>query len=174
MYGEEGQEVTVKIGTYVFDDRPLYSGGYNVTILEDDRLNVNGNIYDSLLYSYIPGIRKISPPSYGTVATKVQLAGVLQDYATGLGLNRRETADLIMYGKETLTAPYVFVSFFDQKTSELILPLSFTPKPDNYLNIVFYFRQFAEKPDIAPVTPLFKPLTDRTGFTAVEISAMVE
>ncbi len=174
LYGAPGQEVTVKIGTHVFDEKPAYNGGYNVTLLEGDKLHVNGSIYDSLEYSYIPGMRKIPAPSYGTVVARERLASVLIEYATKLGLNKKETADLVSYGKETLTAPYVFVSFFDQATSELILPLSFTPEPDNYLNVVFYFRQFAEKPRLTPAAPLFKPFTDRTGFTAVEISALVE
>ncbi len=174
LYGEPGQEVKVAIGTHVFGDTPSYNGGYTVTLLEGDRLHVNGGIYDSLEYAYVPGIRKITAPSYGAVTTKEKLSGVLREYAAKLGLSEKETADLVSYGKETITMPYVFVSFFDQKTSELILPISFTPKPDNYLNVVFYFRQFAEEPYFTPIVPLFKPFTGRTGFTAVEVSAMVE
>lgn len=174
LYGTPGQKVNVKIGTHVFADTPPYNGGYAITLFEGDRLHVNGNIYESLAYAYVPGIRKITPPSYGTVVVREELSGVLTEYATKLGLNHKETSDLVSYGKETITAPYVFVSFFDQATSERILPLTFTPKPDIYLNVVFYFSEFAEKPRFTPVAPIFKPFTDRSGFTAVEISALVE
>lgn len=174
LYGIPGQQVSVKVNTLVFADTPVYNDGYAITLLEGDKLLVNGGIYESLEYNYIRGIKRFDRPTYGTVVAQNDLARTLADYAIKLGLNAKETADLVVYGKKTLTAPYVFVSFFDQATSEQLLPLSFTPKPDNYLNIVFYFKQYSQKPNLTPVSPVFKPFLDRSGLTAVEISAMVE
>ena len=39
-----------------------------------------------------------------------------------------------------ITAPYIFVSFFNDEVSKSILPLSFAPEPNLYRNIVFYLR----------------------------------
>lgn len=174
LYGEEGQNVKVNVNTYVYNSQPEYDNGYEVTLQNDGKMLINGIVTDSIKYNYIPGIKKIKPPSYGTVAPRYQVAGVLNKYAQKLGLNQKETEDLTSFSEGKLTKPYVFVSFFDRKKSEEILPLSFNPKPDNYLNIVFYFREYDTNPVYAPIPPVFSTPLKRSGFTAVEISGIVE
>lgn len=174
LYGPAGQQVKVTVNTHVYNSNAGYDEDYRVILLSDDKLKIGEQVLDSIDYNYNPGIKRFERPTYGTIVAQKDLAHTLSQYALRLGLNSKETADLVSYGKKTLTAPYIFVSFFDQKTSEQLLPLSFTPHPDNYLNVVFYFKQLSVKPAFTPVYPVFKPFTNREGLTAVEISAIVE
>ncbi len=174
IYGQAGKKVSVSVNTRIYNSNAAYNNRYNIVLLSDNRLEVAGQVLDSIEYDYEVGIKHFDRPTYGTIVSQMELASTLITYGLKLGLNAKETADLIAYAKEKLTAPYVFVSFFDQTTSEQLLPLSFTPQPDNYLNVVFYFKQYSQKPSFKPILPLFKPFVTRTGLTAVEISAMVE
>ena len=96
-------------------------------------------------------------------------------YAKNLGLNNKETADLIKFTKNKIDSPFVFVSFFDQQKSEQILPIDFSPRPKSYLNIVFYFKKLYQSPNYTPILPTFPKAFERDkNFTAVEISEIVD
>lgn len=174
LYGTEGQKVNVQVLTTVYNDNPLYNSGYNITLLSNGNMSVNGNSYSALNYDYNSNLRKLTPPTRGAVATRTEIEKVLRGYAKKLGLNEKETADLVKVGQTKTSSPYVFISFFDQQTSERILPLSFNPAPDNYLNVVFYFKQLDEEPNYTPAPPIFGAPLERSGFTAVEVSEIVE
>lgn len=174
LYGKQGTSVNIKVNSYVYSSDPLYDEktGYNVTILDNGRMKVNGKVYDRINYDYLS--RKVSPPEYGTVASLDKLKKTLIYYSQNLGLNQKETDDLIEFGKKNVTSTFIFISFYNQQTSEKILPLEFTPKPDTYINIVFYFKEYNQKPSIKPQFPIFKTPLQRTGLTAVEISEILE
>jgi hypothetical protein len=176
LYGTEGQKVNVQVLTTVYNDNPLYdaTAGYNITLLDSGNMLVNGNSYPALNYDYNSNLRKLTPPTRGTVAKRAEIEKVLRGYAKKLGLNEKETADLIKVGLTKTNSPYVFISFFDQEMSERILPLSFNPAPDNYLNVVFYFKQLDEEPNYTPAPPVFGSPLERSGLTAVEVSEIVE
>lgn len=176
LYGTAGQHVNVKVGTGVHAATPSYNDktGYSITLQPEGKMEVNGGVFERISYDYDTGIKRIVPPAKGVVVAKSQVAKALESYAEQLGLNKKETADLVAYGQEKVVSPYVFISYFDQKKSEKILPLSFSPAPDNYLNVVFYFRLLSGKPPFS-VEPLPIPTpVSRDGFTAVEVSAIVE
>lgn len=174
LYGDSGTKVKVKVKTYVYNSVPLYSqNGYNVKLLDNGKVEVNGKTYESINYE-ISGNKKITQPDYGLVSTKENLEKTIRLYAQKMGLNEKETNDLIDYGNENIKAPFVFVSFFDQNMSEQILPLEFNPKPDTYINIVFYFKEYQQKPAIKPEPPIFTAPLKRNGFTAVEISEVID
>lgn len=174
LYGEAGQVVKVKVLTTVYNDVPSQKGLYNATLLPDGLMQIENQKFDSIDYDYKPNLRRLAAPTKGTVTKKDNLEKVLTTYAKKLSLNKKETEDLVKFGLKNIKSSYVFVSFFDQITSEQILPLSFTPKPDNYLNVVFYFKQIDEKPNYTPIPPVFPKPLNRTGTTAVEVSEIVE
>jgi hypothetical protein len=174
LYGPEGQTVSVKINTPVSNAIPSYNNGYNVTLAEDGKMRINGNTYASIAYDYKSNLRKMPQPKNGTIVKRNEVEKVLREYAKKLGLNEKEAADLISAGKQKATGQYVFISFFDQDTSEQILPITFIPEPDNYLNVVFYFKNINKAPNYTPIPPVFPEPISRTGFTAVEISEIVE
>lgn len=174
LYGEEGKSVRVKIQTPIYNAVPASSGEYAITLGREGEMFINNKAFTSIAYDYQSGLRRIAPPTKGTVVTKAEVEGVLRDYAKRLGLNSTETTDLVLAGKKKATSPYVFVSFFNQEQSEQILPISFSPQPENYLNVVFYFKLYDTKPAFTPAEPFFPQPLKRSGFTAVEVSEMVE
>lgn len=174
LYAEQGKKIQVKINTKVYSSNPYYpENGFNIVMGNDNKMLVNGNSYEKLDYDYASSLRILTPPNKGTIVKKEELEKTLKRYASNLGLNTEETKDLVNYGLEKVSSPYVFVSFFDQEKSKQILPITFTPKPDTYINYVFYFKQLTESPKFKVNEPAFSK-TERKGFTAVEISGIVE
>ena len=174
LYGAEGTKVHVTIGTNVYNAVPTYKNGYDVVLGKDGEMAINGGTFDSITYDFTQALRKPTIPNKGYVVAKKDVEKTLRSYAGKLGLNEKETNDLVEYGLEQVVSPYVYISHFDQKTSERILPITFSPEPDNYLNVVFYFRLLSDVPPFTVQPPVFpEPLT-RDGFTAVEVSAIVQ
>lgn len=174
LYGKAGEKVNVKIQAKIYNDNPKYMGSYDVTLQNNGKMLVNNEIYSAINYDYLSNLRKISPPTKGTIVPSSGIENTLREYARKLGLNEKETADLVKSGKAKVTSPYVFISFFDHDTSSSILPLSFIPEPDNYLNVVFYFKLLDKKPNYTPAPPTFTKPINRTGLTAIEVSEIVE
>ena len=54
-----------------------------------------------------------------------------------------------------------------------ILPIFFTPQPDAYRNVVFYIKQLNQKPKDIPQEPLYQSKIQRSGFTAIEVSFII-
>lgn len=174
LYGEEGKRVQVKVNTTVYNAKPAFSHSINAVLGKNGSFSIDNQTYKSISYDYVPAFVPKNRPVKGSLLAKSDLVSELQKYAKAVGLNEQETTDLIEYGKTNITSPYVFLSFFDQKTSEQILPLSFEPKPDNYLNVVFYFKQYDYHPTFAVQPPVFPEPIKRDGFTAIEVSEMLE
>lgn len=173
LYGKPETLVNIKVNSYVYSSDPLYDPktGYNVKILDNGKMEINGKIYDRINYDYLS--QKVSPPLNGIITSKEELSETLKYFAKNLGLNQKETGDLLDFGNKNIKSPFIFISFYDQKTSEQILPLEFTPAPSTYINIVFYFKEYMQRPELKPQPPVFKtPL--RSRFTAVEISEILE
>lgn len=174
LYGKAGTSVRVKIQTPIYNALPASSGEYAITLGNDGDMFINDKSYKSIAYDYQSNVKRITRPTKGALVTKTAVEKVLRDYAKRLGLNTKETNDLVAAGKKKVTKPYAFVSFFNQEQSEQILPISFSPTPDNYLNVVFYFKLYDEKPAFTPKQPVFPDPISREGFTAVEVSEIVE
>lgn len=174
LYGEPGSTVKVSIGTNVYNSIPRYNEGYTVTLKKDGLMRINEKDYSRIVYNYDPYLTRIVRPTNGSIVAKAEVTKTLTDYGKRLGLNEKEIRDLVKAGEQKVTSPYVFISFFDHETSQAILPLSFTPKPDNYLNVIFYFKLLDKTPGFTPVPPTFPQPVKRDGFTAVEVSEMVE
>ncbi|HUQ85596.1 MAG TPA: hypothetical protein VM077_04685 [Candidatus Limnocylindrales bacterium] len=174
LYGSTGEQVKVRVQATIYNDIPKYSDGYSVTLQEEGKMLVNGQSYEGLNYDYRSNLRRINPPTKGTIVPRMGVERVLREYSKKLGLNTKETDYLVKSGKNKVTTPYVFISFFDHETSTNILPLSFAPTPDNYLNVVFYFKLLNTKPNYSPIPQTFEKPINRSGFTAIEISEIVE
>jgi hypothetical protein len=174
LYGYAGQQVHVQIQTQVSNAIPSYNDEYTVTLADNGRMAINGETYSRIAYDYLSNLRRISPPTRGAIVKKADVEKVLRSYSAKLGLNEKETTDLVNAGRAKAVSDYVFVSFFDKQTSEQILPISFNPKPDNYLNVVFYFKNLNKQPFLSPLPPIFESPVARTGLTAVEVSEITE
>lgn len=172
LYGPKGMEVSVTINTPVFNAVPSYSSSYNATLLGNGNFEIQEKAYNMISYDYIPA-KTVPPPTKGVISSQENVKQTLQSLAQKIGLNTKETTDLIDFANEKIDSPYVFISFYNHDTSKQILPLSFNPQPDTYRNIVFYFKKLEQKPKQIPQPPTFEKI-QRHGFTAIEISEIVE
>ncbi len=171
LYGEENKNVSVEIGTQVSNSNAPYNNSYRGILTGDGGISINGTRYKSLEYDYVSAIKKLPILNYGKVVKQSQLKNAITDYGEKLGLNSKEIIDIIA-SIGHIDSPYIFVSFYDDKTSKAILPISFDPKPDVYRNIVFYLKPVNE-PFVAKV-PVFEKYPERQGFTAVEVSYIID
>ncbi len=174
LYGTEGMRVTATIHTPIFDSNAAHSNNkYEIIIGKNGSMQVGGSIYDGIDYNYISALKFIRQPQYGSIAKKSEVEKTLREFAKHLGLNQKETRDLVAKGKAAIKSPYAFISFYDHETSHAILPITFTPQPDVYRNIVFYFKNLDEKPKYSVQSPKFEKIV-RKGFTAIEVSSIVD
>ena len=174
IYGQPGEKIRVSIQTPIYNAVPASQGEYDITLGEKGTMHINNKHYTSIAYDYKPNARRVTAPSEGIVTSSQSLESTLRYFALRLGLNKIETEDLVSAGLTKVKSPYVFVSFFDNETSKSILPIEFSPKPNNYYNYVFYFKQLNVEPVEKPLAPIFPDPITRTGITAVEISELVE
>jgi len=174
LYGPAGQIVQVQINTPISNSNLDDSGNFKLALTGDGRFKFNDQIYSSVDFDYTPNLRKINPPRGGEIVAIDNLSPTLRNFANKLGLNNLETEDLVKSATKQINSPYVLVSFFDQETSEKILPITFNPKPDTYQNIVFYLKPLMSLPDYQIVPPSFPAITPKGQFSAVEISTLVD
>lgn len=172
MYGEKGKNVSVSINTAVSNSNAPYNNGYKGTLTGDGGVKIGNKVYSSLEYDYNSAIKKLLPPEYGETVRVSKVGETIRMYGQKLGLNSKEIEDTINGVEGKLTSKYVFVSFYDEEISKAILPITFEPQPDVYRNIVFYFKQ-VDKPTVS-ISPKFKNYPSRTGFTAVEVSYIIQ
>ena len=168
LYGNEGLTVKVDILTKTY---PSSANSFIATLGKNGNFFVKDNLFESMDFSYRPAI-KVAMPSYGKIVSKEKLRETLTEYGQKLGLNNKELSDLLKT-EEKINSPFIFVSFFNHDQSSQILPIKFNPAPDNYRNIIFYFKKLAKDPGITIDPPIFSSI-QRGGFTAVEISEIVE
>ncbi len=172
LYGDLGKNVSVEIGTQVSNSNAPYLKNYQGTLTGDGGISINGTRYKSLEYDYVPAIRRLPKLDYGKTVKASEVGSVISEYGQKLGLNKKEIEDTVGKLEGELDSPLAFVSFYDEKTSKAILPISFDPKPDVYRNIVFYLKPVSD-PIIAKA-PIFEKYPERQGFTAVEVSYIID
>ncbi len=172
LYGDEGMEVNVYIGTQISNSNAPYSNGYSGILTGNGGILIGDKNYSSLEYDYTTAIKKLPRLNYGKTVKAGDVENLIKEYGIKLGLNSKEISDTIKSLKGKLNKEYVFVSFYDDKTSKVILPISFDPQPNVYRNIIFYLKQL-DKP-IFSKSPVFEKYPERTGFTAVEVSSIVD
>lgn len=175
LYGPEGLDVTVNIKTPTSDENLSAKSPYSLTLGKKGIFYHKNKSYSELSFNYRPAIF-VKPPKYGVVIPVEELEQKAKDYAKSLGLNTRETNDLVQDLKSKARGEYIFLSFFDQETSKYLLPISFDPTPDTYINYVFYIKNLNSPSDIGytPKEPTFPRPEPRGEFTAVEISLIAE
>lgn len=170
LYGVAGTQVQATIHTPIFQSNaPHKNNKYTITLGKNGAMHIEDTTVYGIDYNYTPALRKIQPPKHGSIVKSSEVESTLRTYAQRLGLNTKETNDLVIKGKNSITAPYAFISFFDHDTSHAILPITFNPQPDVYRNIVFYFENYLTQPKYSVQPPVFEKI-QRYGLTAIEVS----
>jgi len=172
LYGKPGTYIKIKIGTQIYGSNAPQEGGYYEGFLTGDGgLKIESRSFSNISFDYTPSLRRLPKLNYGKTVKSEEVAKTLEEYGEKLGLNLAEIKDLTV-SIDQFHSPYVFVSFFDDETSKVILPISFDPVPDVYRNIVFYLRPL-DNP-IASNPPRFEKIPQRKGFTAIEVSSIID
>jgi len=174
LYTPNQQNITVQVHTPIYNTNiSQTNGNFSALTQSDNSMIIKNKRVHGITFSYTPAIKKIVYPKKGIITSKAELSQNINFFAKNLGLNEKETSDLLSSAHKSITSPYAFISFFDHETSHAILPITFDPKPDVYRNIVFYIKNLDQKPNFSIQPPTFDPIK-RHGFTAVEISEIVE
>lgn len=173
LYGMAGDRVKVRIDTSVTSPNVSIQDNIISAVLgEGGSIVVGGRSVEGITFDYSSKIKNVSQPVDGWVFSHSEKIEKMEKMAFEFGLNKKETDDLVLHVKK-IKSPYLFVSFFDHKTSHGILPLYFEPTPTTYRNIVFYFKKLAKMSTHPSKTPIIHPI-ERIGLTAIEVSYMTE
>lgn len=172
LYGKEGTNINITIGTKISNTNVSFNNNSVKTqIGKDNHILVEGKLLNNISYDYVSKVKRFVQPVEGYITAKKDITAKIEDIALAFGFNKVETEDLINYAGK-IDSPYLFISFYDQVTSQEILPLYFDPAPATYRNIVFYFKKLNFEPKIIPQRPKIVPVV-RRGLTAIEISYIV-
>ncbi|MBP6913229.1 MAG: hypothetical protein KBC00_01315 [Candidatus Levybacteria bacterium] len=174
LYGQQGKNVTIRFGTpiYPINASVLPEKGLNAKLLTNGDFLVDDKVLSGFEFDYLPALRTIQKPTHGVLIPGNMLEETLKSFGLSIGLNKKEILDLVS-STAKIKSPYLFVSFYSDELSKQILPISFTPHPDTYKNIVFYIKKYSSQPSIKPKAPVFEKII-RKGFTAIEVSFVEE
>jgi hypothetical protein len=161
-------KITVSIPKYKEID-----GWKDVLAYPDGTLIYKGNKYSELFYETAQ--ERTAPPVSGWVVKRTDLKSKLSEITARLGLNNKEQAEFLSYWLPRLNSldkPYVFVSFFDPLVKDSVDKVDITPKPDNFIQFIMYFKGLDKNQKVdSPTYPL---IPKRTGFTAVEWGGILD
>jgi hypothetical protein len=176
LYPEKKMEVDVAVhvvGT-ITESIPHYpdEGWKNVTVYPDGKLLYQGKQYVELYYE--ADIPPINPPKKGFIFAKKNLKEKLIGLTDALGFKKNEQQEFIEYWLprlNSLNKPYIFVSLFSQKAKDTVDHVEISPKPDIFIQYMFYFKPLEQPVRVEPLT-LFAP--QRKGFTAFEWGGVID
>lgn len=176
LYGEKGTQVQIRANVPVDNSSAPYNpiDGYRAILDTNGSFIVGETLYDKISFDYVPGVKHLNRPQSGIIIKKEDIEKRMTWYGKQLGLNAKETKDMVGTMMQKATRPYMLVSHFSENVSKQILPLTFNPKPDNYYNIVFYTQGLDTEPQFSLPLPNFEDTSKRDGLTAVEISYISE
>jgi hypothetical protein len=168
-------DVSLKVpGTIPVSD-PFYpqEGWNNIVAYPDGTFIYKNKEYKELFYE--AAIRPSDRPTNGIIIATDQLRKQLQDMTTKLGLKKTEQEEFIQYWiprLQDLHSKYVLVSLFSPEQKDKIDHVDITPKPDTFIQFIFYFKPLDT---VIAVDPLVLPSAlQRKGFTAVEWGGIVD
>ncbi len=161
-------KITVSIPKYEENE-----GWQNVLAYPDGTLMYQGKRYSELFYETIQA--KTEPPKDGWVVKASNLKNRLTEITSALGLNNKEQNEFLSYWLprlNSLNKPYVFVSFFDPLIKSSVDRVDITPKPDNFIEFIMYFKGLDKNQEAN--SPTYPPVPPRNGFTAVEWGGILD
>lgn len=167
--------VTVSVPGSITTSIPRYpkSGWNNITAYPDGHFEYNGKSFTELFYE--SSIKPSANPTAGIVVPISLVKGTLGTIATRLGLSVSERAELLSYWipkLQNLGEPYILLSVFPQQEKDTIDHVEINPKPDTFIQMIFYFKGLSSPITVSPlVLPVSIP--QRIGFTAVEWGGII-
>lgn len=148
-------------------------GWKDVLAYPDGTLTYQGKNYSELFYETVQ--ERTPPPTSGWIVKRDDLKSKLTEITSLLGLNSKEQNEFLNYWLPRLNSlkkPYVFVSFFDPLIKDSVDKVDITPKPDNFIQFIMYFKGLDRNQEVK--SPTYPLIPQRTGFTAVEWGGILD
>lgn len=168
LHPTEETNVLVKVGN---PDKlktvyPKYNDGWRVTARPDGSLTdlkTGRSLYG--LYWEGDGYA-LKRSDYGFVVRGLDSAAFLEEKLAQLGLNERETEEMIVYWLPKLEAnKYNYIHFDLNEAMDDYMPLSISPKPDTVIRVMMVFEGLDSPIEVVEQK---LPTNERNGFTVVE------
>lgn len=178
LYPQEPTITSVKVevpGTIPISD-PLYppEGWQNILAMPSGDLFYQGRKYKELFYE--AAITPSNRPTTGIIVPYEAITQTLLSTAQQLGFNTYESLEFTLFWAprlQALKSPYILVSVFDPLAKQVIDKVTITPKPDVFIEYIFYFKPLSKPVEIAPLLLPTQPVA-RYGFTAVEWGGIID
>lgn len=174
LYPKAQTEVTVKPkpAGEVLASSPQLDAFWQVIAHPDGQLQTSdGQTLDKIAYAY--SASQVKAPTKGLVVTQRDLEKTLLNYALRVGLQGREVIDFKEFWLGELPqSPFYFISHFSDEEAKKIMSFDISPKPDTFIQAVMYFKPLDEPQET--VSPEFGPTPQRSGFTAVDWSGVID
>jgi hypothetical protein len=174
LYPETKTEVTIEPlpAGEVLASSPQLHHFWKVVAYPTGKLQTpDGRTLDKIAYAY--SAPQIEAPTEGIVVAQRDLEKALLSYALRVGLQGREVTDFKKLWLEELPpASFYFISHFSDKDAKKIMSFAIDPEPDSFIQVVMYFKPLDELQGAVP--PKFGPVPQRSGFTAVDWSGVID
>ena len=135
---------------------------------------MSGNTHYPYLY-YETLLDRVKVPNNGWIIPSSNLLAFFSTTLPKLGLNEKEKADFLEYWLPKLSSDSStwFITLIDRDELDQVEPIEFSPKPDAFIRIRFYFEKLDETNTskfswLSPNSMPVPPSVARTGFTAVD------
>jgi hypothetical protein len=178
LYPEKAKwvDVVVEIPGFIIASIPHYppEGWLGVYAYPNGKLFYRGKTYPELFYEVAlePG----EPLPHGYIVAKADIEKKLFSLGKELGFNDYESDQLATFWHERLNDniknPFVHISFFDHDQKQKLDRVIITPKPDVFIEYIFYFKGVDQPYPLDP--PKIPPMPSRYGFTAVEWGGIID
>jgi len=148
---------------------------WNLIAKTNGKISIKNTNYDYLYYKF-SGI-KFSKPKTGYIVKNTNVLNFIkEDFSTKLGLNAKETIDLVEDASKALKdvnkkSSYYQISLVERNEIDQLLPQTISPKPDQWVRNIIYIKALETPVEIDE--PIINSV-ERAGFTVIENGVFVE
>lgn len=175
LYPPQKTNINVKIapkGEISLTIPNYQSGGWQVIAYPDGKIISDNKTFEYLYYeAQIPNELIEEKVKQGYVVNYNELSSVLNSLLPKLGLNKKESGEFLDYWLKALPkSNYYFVGIVPKSLLDEVSPLNISPKPDNIIRVVLYFKPLDSRTNLSNLTNWtnLPTLTKRNGFTVIE------
>ncbi len=154
---------------------PEYGDGWKgILAYPDGSLFYQGDKYPELFYEV--ALDRQEPPKTGVIVARKDIKPTLLKLGKQLGFNNTENTEFVEYWTDRLNknikSPFIQISFWDPIAKQKLDKVIITPKPDVFIQYIFYFKEVTIPYSIMP--PAIPEAPVRQGFAAVEWGGVID
>lgn len=181
LYPEKTTNLSIGFADNLTAGLPIVFPGFsknttwNLTVKPNGKISVQNKNYDYLYYKF-SGVKFSEPKTGYVVKNEGILTFIEKELSAKMGLNQKETTDLISDVESSLkdsniSGSYYQISLVDGREVDSALPQTISPKPDSWARNILYIKALTAPIEID--APTVNPI-ERTGFTVVENGVFIK